>query len=200
MSRRAPGPVALLALLAGTLGAARAPEAAVSDGRYAMGTVLELTLRGPDPAAGRALLERLYARSESLEGQLSNHDGASAVSALNASAGGPPAPQPPELARLLRDSKRLSARTDGAFDVTVGPLVALWREAAARGRLPAPAEVTAARARLRRREERDLEDRSHRRAAVRKLDERGRRRRGACERRQRSEQRALQGLSGPSSS
>jgi N-acyl-phosphatidylethanolamine-hydrolysing phospholipase D len=148
VSRRALGQVALLALLAGTLGAARAPEAAVSDGRYAMGTVLELTLRGPDPAAGRALLERLYARSESLERLFSNYDGASAVSALNASAGGPPAPQPPELARLLRDSKRFSARTDGAFDVTVGPLVALWREAGARGRLPAPAELAAARARV----------------------------------------------------
>jgi thiamine biosynthesis lipoprotein len=127
---------------------APAPRATVSDGRYAMGTVLELTLRAPDPAAGRALLERLYARSDALERLFSNHDRASAISALNARAGEPPSRQPHELARLLRDSKRFGERTGGAFDVTVGPLVALWRDAAARGRWPSSAELAAARSRV----------------------------------------------------
>jgi len=146
--------LAVLALAASFAGCALArPEAAspaaeVADGRYAMGTVLEVTLAAPDAAAGRALLERLYARTAALERELSSHDPASALSRLNARAGSAPAPVPPALAAILRESKALSRRTGGAFDVTVGPLVALWRAAAARGRPPSQAELAAARARV----------------------------------------------------
>lgn len=141
-----------LALVALALGggalAARAADVPVSDGRYAMGTVLELTLHGRDEGASAELLERLYERTAALERTFSGYDPASAVSALNARAGAPLAPVPPELARLLRESKTLCERTGGSFDVTVGPLVSLWRDAAARGRLPAPTQLAAARARV----------------------------------------------------
>jgi thiamine biosynthesis lipoprotein len=111
-----------------------------------MGTVLELTLRAPSEPAGRALLERLYARAEALEAELSTWRPGSSVSRLNAAAGAGPVEVAPELAALLREALALSARTEGAFDVRVGPLVALWKEAAQRGRLPTAAELDAARA------------------------------------------------------
>jgi thiamine biosynthesis lipoprotein len=120
----------------------------VSDGRYAMGTVLELTLRGADEPRGRELLERLYARSAELEALFSSFDPASALSRLNAAAGGGPQPVPAELARILRDAERLAARSGGAFDVGVGAWVALWRDAEQRGRLPTAAERAAVRARV----------------------------------------------------
>jgi thiamine biosynthesis lipoprotein len=110
-----------------------------------MGTVLELTLRVPEEPAGRALLERLYARTAALEAALSTWRSDSSVSRLNAAAGAGPRPIDPALAALLRDSLELSARTAGSFDVTVGPLVALWKDAARRGRLPAAEELAAAR-------------------------------------------------------
>jgi thiamine biosynthesis lipoprotein len=41
-----------------------------------------------------------------------------------------------ETYRLIKDSLELSRLSRGAFDVTVFPLVELWRDAAAKGRLP----------------------------------------------------------------
>jgi len=120
----------------------------VSDGRYAMGTVLEISLVARSEPEGRALLEALYAEAAALEAVLSSYDPESALSKLNAGAGGDFARVPPALARILRESLELGARTAGAFDVTVGPLVALWKEAARSGRLPGGAELAAARARV----------------------------------------------------
>jgi FAD:protein FMN transferase len=41
-----------------------------------------------------------------------------------------------DLFRVLAESQRLARRTGGAFDVTVGPLVQLWRRARRRGEMP----------------------------------------------------------------
>lgn len=120
----------------------------MSDGRYAMGTVLELTLATGEDVPGRDLLERLFARTAELEAQLSGFDPESALSRLNARAGSGPMAVPAELARILADAELLASRSGGAFDVSVGPLVALWRAAGRRGRLPSAAELGAARARV----------------------------------------------------
>lgn len=44
-----------------------------------------------------------------------------------------------DLANLLSVAREVSQRTEGAFDVTVGPAVKLWRDARVIGRLPEPA-------------------------------------------------------------
>jgi len=53
-----------------------------------------------------------------------------------------------DLAELLTVARDVSERTDGAFDVTVGPAVKLWREARGTGRLPDQSKVIAARERI----------------------------------------------------
>lgn len=138
----------LVAWLAAAGCAASAPPApvVVSDGRYAMGTVLELTVVAGDEASARAAVGRAFAIAEALEAVLSNWDPDSAVTRLNAAAGRGPQHVDAELARLLAASLGLSRRTEGAFDVTVGPLVALWRAAGERGRAPSPGELARARA------------------------------------------------------
>ena len=125
-----------------------APPATVSDGRPAMGTLLELALVGRDEPALRAALAALFDEAERLEGLLSTWQSTSDVSRLNAAAGQGALTVAPEVAELLARSTALSALTRGAFDVTVGPLVALWSDAAARGELPSAAAVAAARARI----------------------------------------------------
>jgi len=142
---------AALALAAALAGCAMAPAeattpAVVSDGRYAMGTVLEVTVVAADEAAGRAAIAEAFAVASALEALLSNWDPDSALMRLNAAAGRGPQRVDPELARVLAASRALSRRTRGAFDVTVGPLVQLWRAAGERGRLPTEAERTRARA------------------------------------------------------
>jgi thiamine biosynthesis lipoprotein len=54
----------------------------------------------------------------------------------------------PALARILADSREYAHLTRGSFDVTVGPLVALWWEAARRGSAPSAGEIAGARARV----------------------------------------------------
>ena len=46
---------------------------------------------------------------------------------------------------MLEAAQDWAARTDGAFDVTAGPLVALWGIGTDRARVPAPEEIAAAR-------------------------------------------------------
>jgi len=120
------------------------PPATASDGRQAMGTVLELTLVGPDAEALPDAMARLFAEVERLEALLSDWDPASEVGRLNASAGRGPRSVAPEVAELLGRSRALTRLTHGSFDVTVGPLVALWREAGLRAELPTRAALASA--------------------------------------------------------
>lgn len=143
--RRALAAVALACAL--RAGAGRA-EVTVSDGRYAMGTVLEITLAAPDAARGRALLDELYAITRDLERVMTRFDERSDLSRLNRAAGQGAQRVDPALARLLAVSIELTPKTRGAFDVSVGPLIALWTEASRTGRRPSPEAIRAARARV----------------------------------------------------
>lgn len=120
----------------------------VSDGRYVMGTVLEVTLVAPEVAAGRAVLAELFREAERLDGMLTLYDSASEISRLNRAAGQGPQRVAPEVAELLRRSREWSELTGGSFDVTVGPLVALWTEAAERGAPPTADELAETRSRV----------------------------------------------------
>jgi len=113
-----------------------------------MGTVLEISLVGPEEAEARRILERLYDEVAALEAALTVFDPESALSRFNRAAGSGPVAVPAVLAEILGDAVAYSERTAGSFDVTVGPLVALWTEAAERGENPTPEALDAARARV----------------------------------------------------
>ena len=139
----------LLLVVLGLSGCASpAPGVVVSDGRYVMGTVLQITLVAPDEALGREALRALFALAADLDALLSVYLPQSEVSLLNASAGAAPRRVSPELVRLLEQSVEYSALTGGSFDVTVGPLIALWTRAAKRDAPPTPRELSATRARV----------------------------------------------------
>jgi FAD:protein FMN transferase len=137
----------VLAAAASALAAAP-PPVEVSDGRYVMGTLLAITLEAADRERGRALLERLYGTAQQLDQTLTLYDPASALSRFNAQAGAGPQPVDPELALVLAQSIEFARRTRGTFDVSVGPLVALWHAAAERGAAPTRAELAQTRARV----------------------------------------------------
>jgi thiamine biosynthesis lipoprotein len=139
---------ALFAALAALACAApsAAPLVEVSDGRPAMGTILEITLHVPEAASGRAALDDLFALAARLDALLSRHDPQSGLSKLNRAAGQGMIAVDPELARILEASIGCSRLTRGSFDVTVGPLVALWTRAGETDTLPGAAEIERARA------------------------------------------------------
>ena len=125
-----------------------APAVTFQDGRALMGTVLQVTLLARDEATARAAAEACFALGAELESVLTTYDPASATSRMNASAGSGPFAAPPALARILADSQRLARVTGGAFDPSVGPLIALWARAGESGRLPSAAAIAEARSRV----------------------------------------------------
>ncbi|MGH7290384.1 MAG: FAD:protein FMN transferase, partial [Myxococcota bacterium] len=120
----------------------------VSDGQYQMGTVLEISLCAPDRARGERILRELFAEVAALERILSRFDVKSDLSKLNRSAGSGPLRVAQPLVEKTSLSLGYSELTRGTFDVTVGPLVALWADAEVTHQLPPAADLAAARTRV----------------------------------------------------
>ena len=137
-----------LASLGGCVSVAPPATHALSDGRYTMGTLLEVDLHGVEAAALARARDRVFATAERLDALVSRYREDSDVSRINAAAGGQPVQVAPEVAALLRASILHAARTRGAFDVTVGPLVSLWMRAAEADALPGEAQIERARAQV----------------------------------------------------
>jgi thiamine biosynthesis lipoprotein len=93
--------------------------------RPAMGTLVSLIGLGPSPAQVEAAIGSALAEMDRLIALFSRYDAQSAVSVLN-DAGRLEGP-PPEMAALVREALRYHAVTRGAFDVSVAPLVNLFR-------------------------------------------------------------------------
>ncbi|MBI4161978.1 MAG: FAD:protein FMN transferase [Acidobacteria bacterium] len=99
---------------------------------------------GNDPGAFPGHLRAVAEEIERLEGLLSRFRPESQVSRLNRAAGGAAVAPGPEVLTVLETGLWLHRTTGGAFDVTVGPLVALWRDAGLRGFLPSGEETARA--------------------------------------------------------
>ena len=99
----------------------------------AMGTVHTVTIfdaEGPEAASdARAYLLDLH-------GAWSCFQGDSLVSRINQAAGRQPVAVDEDTFEVLRQAKRYGRFTEGAFDVTVGPLADLWRRAMEERQLP----------------------------------------------------------------
>jgi len=103
----------------------------------------------PGPAARLQAASDTLAEVARLEQLLSIYRPSSTLSQLNAhAAAASPAgiATDPELFALIYDALALAMETEGAFDPTATPLVALWRTALRNSQPPTEAEVTAARA------------------------------------------------------
>jgi len=138
--------LALSAALAQGCATHPTPTRVVSDGRYAMGTILEIEIQGLEPQRAARALDELYDEALRLDRLLSAYDPASEISRLNRTAGRGRQPVDPEVGALLERSIAYAQLTRGTFDVTIGPLVDLWKQAANRGEPPSAAELAAARA------------------------------------------------------
>ena len=101
--------------------------------RLVMGTLLDVTLYSESLQAARNAFDEAFFLAQRLDAVLSNYKPTSEVSHLNRRAGTGPFRVSRELHRFLSLSRDLTSRTGGAFDVTVGPLVELWKEAASSG-------------------------------------------------------------------
>ena len=112
----------------------------------AMGTLITITLFASDSTAARDAAAAAFKRIDALEDIMSDYQADSELMRLCDQPFGKPVPVSPDLFDVLQRAQRMSQLSDGAFDVTVGPYVRLWRFARKRKVLPTPAEIAAARA------------------------------------------------------
>lgn len=105
-------------------------------------------LYAADESAAESAAQRAFARIADLDGEFSDYRADSEISRLARSAVERPAPVSADVLFILKRSQELSAASDGAFDVTVGPLVALWRASKQSGELPEAGALAAARERV----------------------------------------------------
>lgn len=112
----------------------------------AMATRFELALYGEDPVRLRAAGEEALGAVERIEAQLSFYRTDSEVRWINAYAAQRPIPVEPRLFRLLQRCAERTRETDGAFDITIGPLMRAWKFVGATGGMPSPADLENARA------------------------------------------------------
>lgn len=112
------------------------------EARPLMGTVVGITAEGVDPKRLAAAADAAYRKMERLSDMMNHYRPASVVSAINDAAGRRPVATPPELMEVLTMARRLSEKTGGAFDITVGSLRG-WRFRADDPRLPAPEAIRA---------------------------------------------------------
>ncbi|UCC67343.1 MAG: FAD:protein FMN transferase [Armatimonadota bacterium] len=129
------------------------PRAArwVAVGRYpqgVMGTDCTLAAVVQEGEEGRAeqALDEAEAVLRGVESRMSTWLSDSEISRLNAAGAGEEVPLSPETLAVLRAAREAAGESEGAFDVTVRPLINLWRGAGERDRLPTEAEVAEARA------------------------------------------------------
>jgi FAD:protein FMN transferase len=111
------------------------------------GIPIQLSAWGMDCEVFDAVVGGFRGEIRALERMMSAHTAEGTVATINR--GGPAGgPCPAELRAVLTAALEVSRATDGAFDVTVRPLLQAYKHAAREGRLPTDEEHAAAMARL----------------------------------------------------
>ena len=105
-----------------------------------MGTVVSMTVEGPR----RDVLERgvndAYREMSRLSDMMNHYNPDSVVSQINRQAGAQPVVVPRELMEVLLMARRVSERSEGAFDISVGALK-VWRFNPENPGMPSPHEI-----------------------------------------------------------
>lgn len=146
---------ALLSLIALHPGSAKAPasHAQRSERLYttehtAMATRWQLLLYTADPQRAEELSDQVFGEVDRLEALLSNYRPQSELSRINAEAAHGTVTTDPETFDFLSQAQHWSEESDGAFDMTVGPLMKAWGFFRKAGQQPSHGELQSLRGRV----------------------------------------------------
>jgi thiamine biosynthesis lipoprotein len=114
----------------------------------AMGSTYSIAVYGTDRVRMEAAIEAAFDEARRLDDLLSNYKPASEWSEINRDAAQRPVRVSAELFQLLQDCVEYSRQSEGAFDITVGPLMKVWGFYKGTGHLPHRPEVAAAMAKV----------------------------------------------------
>jgi len=123
--------VVLLLLLGLLYVRVRGRDAVMVDSGYrvVMGTFSRVVVIADSQRKARACIRAAFETQERIEALMSYHQADSELNTVNRYAADKPIPVNPMTFEVLQQAAHFSELSGGAFDVTVGPLVDLWRQA-----------------------------------------------------------------------
>ncbi len=110
-----------------------------------MGTQFKIIVYAPGEGNATTAAKAAFARVAELDRIMSDYRANSELMQLCEKAGGPPVQVSEDLFYVLTKAQEVARLSDGAFDVTIGPIVRLWRRARYSKSLPDPTELERAR-------------------------------------------------------
>jgi FAD:protein FMN transferase len=137
--------IPLVALCAGALLPGQAQEAPTryKESHNAMGTVFTVIAYGADVQRVSGAVHDAFEEIDRLDAEMSNYKAMSELSRINREAAQGPVAATPELFGLIQDSWFISKETEGAFDITIGPIVKAWGFFRGQGRVPSTGQIEA---------------------------------------------------------
>jgi len=142
----------VVATLQGCAGPTDASWARHEYSQIVMGVLARVTVYSKDEAAAREGVKAAFAEMNRCDAMLSDYRRDSQLSRVNESANAPHLLElfsetgvSPDFEAVLLKAQHFAALSDGAFDITCGSVVNLWRSARRSGQLPTAAEIEAAR-------------------------------------------------------
>jgi thiamine biosynthesis lipoprotein len=103
-----------------------------------MGTLFRIKLYASSAYQAQTVFRSAFARIETLDNTLSDYRPESELSRVTALAVNRPVEVSADLFHVLIAAQQISEETAGAFDVTLGPVIRLWRQARKTGQPPSP--------------------------------------------------------------
>lgn len=113
-------------------------------GRVLMGTVVESEANHPDLSIAREAVSASLKQMAEVDRLMSIFLPHSEISRVNRFAATLPTQVGPQTFSVLQEAENIARLSRGAFDVTIHPLMQLWRSASKNGRLPSQQEIDSA--------------------------------------------------------
>jgi FAD:protein FMN transferase len=113
-----------------------------------MGTEFAIDVYARDEATAEQITDLAFDEVDRIEALLSNYRASSELSRISRDAGSAGVTTDPETFHFLQRSLYWSQQSDGAFDITVGPLLRSWGFFFNKGRVPSEAELDAVRSKI----------------------------------------------------
>ena len=113
-----------------------------SQSRFLLDTLIDITVVSDSQRDAAAATEAAYREIERIEALLSKYQPESLISAVNRQAGDVQAVHvDPETTAILQRALQYSRHTDGAFNITIGPIIHLWGIGTDDERVPETSEI-----------------------------------------------------------
>lgn len=135
--------VIILFLFAGAIFSACAPDPGAITRRtqFLMGTLAEITVRGPDDSNTNSAISQAFDEMARVEALMSRYIPDSEISRLNRGAGGESLKVSRDTLEVIQRAVYWAERTGGAFDITIGPAANLWDWDEENQEVPSPGQL-----------------------------------------------------------